>query len=180
MDCYLDRMRFLRPLGTALLLSLALVAVATAGPVTGQSTDPLVAVVGDASDDRPQSAQEQASQTSFDASSLFDGLGLPFLRISAPMYLQLGPHSKLREMGAGGGAGGGDSGDSGGTGIQEVFPGAGGSIGNVGVNLSDGIVTGGSGGQTTAQIPEPAMLFLLAPAIAVAVRRRMRGAHTRS
>jgi hypothetical protein len=157
----------------ALLLSFVVPAAAVAGPVTGQT-----AIMGDAQNAPPpadgrESEQTQSSADAFSAGALFDGIGMPLLRLSAPIYLELPPHAKLRALGgeggeAGGDGGGGDSGSSGGD------PG----IGNVGIQVSTG--PSGLGPTILTPIPEPATLALLAPAVFLAVRRRIRQKRTHS
>jgi hypothetical protein len=101
----------------------------------------------------------------FDASTLFDPVGVPLLRISGPQYLHLGPRNKLRFRN--------DSGSD--------LGGAAGGIGQV-----------GGGGDSTfgitpplpwvpgEEIPEPALLTLFVPALWLVMRRRAQRQITRA
>jgi hypothetical protein len=139
-----------------------------AGPVTGQTS----VQTADAGAQASTAQEDSATATSFTTSGLFDAVGLPLLQASAPLYLHLSDRPKLRNIGQGGGGGGGaDAGSAGASGIL-FDPGAAG-IGNVGFEY----------GQGTADplpftppslIPEPALLLLMAPALAFAVRRARR------
>ena len=76
-----------------LLVASLVVAVpyAEAGPVTGSALLPAVDNSANAATQSQESSQESAGGSA----SLFDAGGLPLLRMSAPIYLQLGTRSKL-------------------------------------------------------------------------------------
>jgi hypothetical protein len=108
---------------------------------------------------------QEPQHRAFDAATLFDPIGVPLLRISGPEYLQLGPRPKLRfrndgtpgDLGGGAGAIGGIGPVSGGGGIAPPLPWVPGD-----------------------EIPEPAVLALLVPAMALALRRHARRRATRA
>jgi hypothetical protein len=161
-------MRTLGVMKLGLFLTLSSAVAASAGPVTGTSAAP-------ASDQSVQSGSPTSSDgSSSDESStspsagdtLFDGIGLPLLRLSAPIYMQLGMRPKLRSQGAG---------------ITEEF-----DMGNVStspaLNLTSGLVIPGPFGAALANpaaVPEPTALWLLVPAVAV-LQRRIRARFSRS
>lgn len=117
-----------------------------------QTTDP---------NSQPQAAAGEA---------LFDAVGLPLLRMSAPIYLQLGDRSKLRAQGSGGGS------DAVSASVSEIFASAGGApiVGSTGpINvLPPSIINS----PIPAAIPEPGLLLLLAPAFVLGARRLRRRA----
>jgi hypothetical protein len=155
-------------------LVVALGSPAFAGPITGADTPPAAPPAQGAS----QAAQGgAATDTSFSAGALFDPVGNPLLRTSGPIYLELGARGKLRGGGIAGdyGGGGGGYSSSGGPGAPGA-PGGGGppAIGNVNPELPLGGGGDPLGGIGPVAIPEPAALLLLAPGIALALRRRAR------
>jgi hypothetical protein len=113
---------------------------------------------------------------------LFDAIGLPLLRLSAPIYLHLADRPKIRGAGVSSGfdGGGGGGGESGG-GAPEVFavapaPDIGNMSAQVGVHLTSGLVVPlpFAAFPGAAQVPEPSTLWLLAPAFLFALRRRFK------
>jgi hypothetical protein len=149
------------------LVSLGGSSVVVAGPITGQEQPPTAAPADQAS----APSQGSALDTSFTAASLFDPVGTPLLRTAGLHYLQLGVRNKLRHIG-----GGVDQGSSG----YSYFAGGGapggGGDGVIG-NLMPEIQLGNGdplSALNPAYIPEPAALLLIAPGIALALRRRAR------
>jgi hypothetical protein len=158
----------LRLLQIALLLSFSFSAAAIAGPVTGQSAVTAYDQATAPTESQAVTDERTAPASVSDGVSIFDSLGMPLLRLSAPLYLQLGPHGKLRSLG-------GDAGDGGGGGGGDSGSGGSGDIGNVSVQPpGTGDPGTGGGGVPSVQIPEPATLGLLAPALFLALRRRIR------
>lgn len=148
-----------------LLLSLGLAVSAAAGPVTGTAPVPATTDASATTSSDESASSEEPSAIA--ASTLFDGVGLPLLRLSAPIYLSLGEHPKLRARGS--------------EGIEEDF-----GMGNVsvspGISLTTGLVIPGPFGDALGHplaVPEPSSLWLLLPAIAV-VHRRIRARFSRT
>ena len=163
-------MRIGRVLGLAVLIGGLGSLPALAGPITGQPSD--VPSNPDAASSAPSGG---AMDTAFSAGSLFDPVGTPLLRTYGPYYVQPGARNKLRytDPGFAGDYGSGYAG-TGGPGAGGLGPG-GGPIGNLNPELPIG--TGGGdplAGVGPVAIPEPATLLLLAPAAAIALRRRAR------
>lgn len=123
-----------------------------AGPTNAEDATP-------SAERRAQQAEVAAQQALLGASSLFDGVGLPLLRLSAPLYIQLGERGKVRSLGQGESLGSG-AGNS-----------VGSSIGNVVPAFNPGTAAPLPG---ISQVPEAASLFLMAPALMFAVRRLAR------
>ena len=152
-----------RLLGTVILTSLLGASSAFAGPITG-NPPPATDVTSYVSDEQAADSREQngqaAQNTAQGYGDLFDPIGMPLLRTSGPLYLQLGERNKLRYV---------DSGSAGDVGTYSY-------VGNLNPELP--ISAGGGdvipGITPIAQIPEPATLLLLAPAAALAIRRRQR------
>ena len=153
----LHRMRAALLVQVLLLLSFSFSAWADAGPITGQS---LVQVADNEditpNDEDRRKREQEAAAVAFDAAGLFDGVGLPLLRVSAPIYLQLDLSSQ-----SGDAYGGADLASAGG---------GGGGLGNMSNPF------GSSGGLSAASaqvasVPEPATLFMLAPGVALVARR---------
>ena len=164
-----------RVLPIVMLLSAVSWSSAVAGPVTGQTS------VQSADPGTPAPAAEggSATDTSFTTAGLFDAVGLPLLRTSAPLYLHLQERPKLRNLGQGGyGGGGGDGGAGGGGGVGGIAfdPGAP-SIGNVGFEYGQGTASPLPFGAPNV-VPEPALLLLMTPALVLALRRRARRQHS--
>jgi hypothetical protein len=132
---------------------------ASAGPITSYVPS------SEAQNDAPQQAQSQQNPNDPGSSftALFDPIGVPMLRVLGPLYLQLGERNKLR---FGGGSGVGDAG---------TYSVGGPPIGNLNPQLP---IVGGADPHPAvgpvAAIPEPATVLLLAPAVALALRRRAR------
>jgi hypothetical protein len=144
-------------LQAVLLLSAGLASEAFAGPITGES---MVSAGAEAASESRET-DPRADVSAFSAASVFDGAGLPLLRLSAPIYMQL-----TRATG----------GSQDGGGIQEYFaaPDGSGAVSfQPGLNLTAGLVFGPPPGVQPAQIPEPAVLWLLAPSLLL-LRRRLR------
>ena len=153
-----------RLLGTVILSSLLGASSAFAGPITG-NPPPATDVTSYVSDEQAADSREQNGQAAQNSpqggyGDLFDPIGMPLLRTSGPLYLQLGERNKLRYV---------DSGAAGDVGTYSY-------VGNLNPELP--ISAGGGdvipGITPIAQIPEPATLLLLAPAAALAIRRRQR------
>lgn len=149
-------MRLVSLLSLLVLVGVVSVSPADAGPVTGQA----VASVADESGGSDESEQGVPSIAALNAVALFDFAGLPLLRMSAPIYVNPGVHGKLR----------GGLMDDGAAAVGEILD-SGGSpaMGSVGVSPD---ITGDFGGP--AAIPEPALLLLAAPALALGARRLAR------
>ena len=145
----------------------------------------------------PDAVNYQAAAASLPdgiGTALFDAGGLPFLLTSNPTYLQLSSRGKLRgsvnnDFGDGGAVGffvsAGLSADSGGGSNDGGGSNAGASGDNAGGDGSgEGIGAAGAGDPNdgdrlpddgvVAAVPEPASMFLLAPAALLALRRRNR------
>ena len=86
---------------------------------------------------------------------LVDLGGLPMMLVSPPQFYALAPHAKLRSLA-------GDQGDNGGN----VGPQVG--------NGSGGLANLGGVGAAPQAVPEPFALLLAGPALALALRRRIR------
>ena len=161
-------MRMLRVTELVLVLTLCSAVAAVAGPVTGSVAAPTTTSDESGGGGTGSSTESSSSDDSSLAAgeALFDGMGLPLLRLSAPIYLQLGARPKLRANGSG---------------IAEELP-----MGNVssssGVNLTDGLVIPGPFGDALthpAGAPEPGAVLLVLPAIAL-LHRRLRARFSRS
>jgi len=81
------------------LLSFAAAVTVEAGPITGQ---PIVPVAGEVSGSGETASDDEESGggvevSAFDTSVLFDAMGMPLLRLSAPIYLKLGVSSPAVE-----------------------------------------------------------------------------------
>jgi hypothetical protein len=161
-------MRTVSLLHLVLLMSLvAAVPRADAGPVTGSALLPAV----DNSASAPARESQESSQAG-SGSALFDAVGLPLLRMSAPIYLQLGARGKLRGSGLT---------DSNAAAVSEIFSDSGGggstsSTSDIAVSVPSSIVFNNG----PRAVPEPATLLLVVPALAFGVRRiARRHANTR-
>jgi hypothetical protein len=131
------------------LLSLAVAITVEAGPITGQ---PIVPVAGEVSGSGEAASDDEESGgggeiTAFDTSVLFDAMGLPLLRLSAPIYLKLGVSSPAVESPQG------ESSD----------------LGNVGWTPAPIPIPPPPG-----SVPEPAALLLCLPGAFFALRRLAR------
>jgi hypothetical protein len=124
--------------------------------------------------DRRGEERERGRVTSFDAGAVFDGIGLPLLQLSAPIYLHLDARPKLRDLGS-------SSGSS--AFAVESFGGGGGVASSSGLQLPGTESLLSSGGASNfvapAAVPEPATLLLVTPA-ALLVARRVRAARRAS
>lgn len=152
-------MRTLRLLSLMVVLSLMAWSPVAAGPVTGQPAS-------ESDEANGSSAEEDEQRAAFAASMLFDAAGLPMLRLSAPTYLRLDPHGKLR----------GQAADQ----NNNIFPGGGG-VGNVGVEVPanfGNVPLPPNVNPGAVRIPEPATLLLMGPAVLIALRRRARSRQT--
>jgi hypothetical protein len=136
-----------------------------------------------------QSSEEADGHPALAASSLFDAVGAPLMRISGPIYLQLGVRDKVRGLNNGSGDNPGASGS--GAGSSGDAP-AGSGTGTGGGTDADGDSGDGSdsggtipigGGDQTGDdgppsdgdirdVPEPALLSLIIPGALLALRRR--------
>lgn len=129
--------------------------------------------------------EEEEERARANAPNLFDWDGAPLMRISGPVYLQLGVRDKLRGLGNGPGSGAdASSGDGsgadtgGGSGGDSSYSGGSGSGNDSGSD--DDPVSGaepGSGddsdtGDGIQEVPEPALLSLIVPGVYLALRRR--------
>jgi hypothetical protein len=148
-----------------------------------------------------QSSDEEDKQRAL-AESLFDAVGAPLMRISGPVYLQLGVRDKLRDLGrgsgggasAGGGAagslsggttpgtGGGSTGDGGAGGAGDASDDTDADAGSIGIIPGDGQNGDDTGtpGDDIRDVPEPALLMLLGPGVWLALRRRARAQSTQA
>ena len=162
-------MRMLRVTELVLVLTLCSAVAAVAGPVTGSVAAPTSTSDESGGGGTGSSTESSSSDDSSLAAgaALFDGMGLPLLRLSAPIYLQLGARPKLRANGSG---------------IAEEFPDMGNVTSSSGVNLTDGLVIPGPFGDALthpAGAPEPGAVLLVLPAIAL-LHRRLRARFSRS
>ena len=131
------------------LLSFAAAITVEAGPITGQ---PIVPVAGEVSGSGETASDDEESGgggeiSAFDTSVLFDAMGLPLLRLSAPIYLKLGAASAAVETPQGGGS----------------------DLGNVGWTPPPIPIPPAPGA-----VPEPATLLLCLPGAFFALRRLAR------
>ena len=141
-------MRRLWLLQMLLLLSFFVVSTAEAGPVTGQPIAPVAGELpGEATSDDEESGSG-GELTAFDTSVLFDAMGLPLLRLSAPIYLKLGVASPA---------------------VEAPQEGGGGGLGNVGWTPPPIPMPPPPGA-----VPEPAALLLCLPGAFFALRRLAR------
>ena len=170
-------MRYATALGSLLLGTLIVPSVAFASAINGTgATDVSTTVSGSmagpsGADSAGTAGQSQREDGSGAAPAVASGFalsdlgGLPLMLVAPPQVFSMAPHGKLRGslvsedavygMTVGGG-GGGVSGVS----FQSSNPCAG--CGSV------------SGGGSQQQVPEPTALLLAAPAVALAIRRRLR------
>ena len=130
------------------LLSFAAAVTVEAGPITGQ---PIVPVAGEVSGGGETASDDEESGgggeiSAFDTSVLFDSMGLPLLRLSAPIYLRLGVSSPV-----------------------ESAPEGGSDLGNVGWTPAPIPIPPPPGA-----VPEPAALLLCLPGAFFALRRLAR------
>jgi hypothetical protein len=164
-------MRIALVVQVVLLLSLTSAIPAVADPVTGQSIAPPVDQPA-AGTESQEDDERRRQAAALSAANIFDGIGLPLLRISAPIYVQLGERPKLRDQGgSASGDGGGFAPDMGNVGVE------------VGLNLTDGLVLPGPLADLPLQVnqvPEPTAVWLLAPALLFALRRRLHSRVRRS
>jgi hypothetical protein len=158
-----DLMRSLRS-GLAVLVILLSALPAFAGPITGAPTS------ADPAASASEPAAGGAMDTSFSSGSLFDPVGAPLLRTSAPIYLMPGHRDKLRGGGSGFGGDYGGGYSSGGP-AMGVTGGAT-TVANLTFEVPLGSDPSALPFSPLAPIPEPATLALLATAAAFAVRRR--------
>jgi hypothetical protein len=150
-------MRNIRLLQIIVLMSLAASSVAVAGPITGDS---MVQPINNEENQRAD-RQERETAVAFDAGSLFDVVGMPFLRLAAPIYLQMNVATGAQSS----------SGDPSGA-IESFSSGGGGtSLGNLAFQPATDTVSTGAGGLGTFVVPEPATMFLFAPAALLLARR---------
>jgi hypothetical protein len=143
-----------------------------------------------------QTSEEDDKQRAL-AASLFDAVGAPLMRISGPIYLQLGVRDKLRGLGTGAGATGAGGGSAAGSSPSGTTagPGTGADGGDTDADAGDGsdsdggaigIIPGGdqngddtgTPGDDIRDVPEPALLALIAPGVWLALRRRARRAQS--
>jgi hypothetical protein len=151
-------MRSVCLLQAVVLLSISLATEAFAGPITGES---MVSAGEEATTTERREPDPRSDASAFSAAALFDGAGLPLLRLSAPIYMQLTAPVASSQDGPGGG------------GIQEFFAAPEGFL--PGLNLTAGLVFGVDPTSVQpAAIPEPAILWLLAPSLLLLRRRRIR------
>ena len=157
-----------------LLVTGLIVAVpyAEAGPVTGST---LLPAVDNSTNDTTRESQASSQESANGSAALFDAGGLPLLRMSAPIYLQLGTRGKLRGSGLT---------DNNAAAVSEIFSsadtgsgGGGGGGGAIASVVPPPTIIHNTG---PAAIPEPATLLLAVPAVLFGVRRfSRRHANTR-
>ena len=164
-------MRMLRVTELVLVLTLCSAVVTFAGPVTGSVAAPASDESGGGGTGGSTESSSSDDSSLAAGEALFDGMGLPLLRLSAPIYMQLGSRPKLRARGSG---------------IAEEIPDTGSDMGNVisssGLNLTDGLVIPGPFGDALTHptaAPEPGAVLLVLPAIAL-LHRRLRARFSRS
>jgi hypothetical protein len=135
---------------TLLLVSFTVVSTATAGPITGQ---PIATASEESSGGGEGSADDEETASApggtlafggFDAGTLFDAMGLPMLRLSAPIYLTLGLSAPAETAPSGGGS----------------------DLGNVGWTPPPIPLP-----PPPQSVPEPAALLLCLPGALLAMRR---------
>lgn len=173
-------MRASRLLQVLVVLAFLSVSPSWAGPVTGQ---PVTTPANPPADEAPPQVDQPRVLAAFDASTLFDSSGLPLLRLSAPTYLQLDGRPKLKDLNPPkiepivvkdepSNNNDNNSSDN----SSQLLPPPASVVADLG-NVNATVPTNFSNvpGSVT-QIPEPAALLLLAPAMLIALRRR----HTRS
>jgi hypothetical protein len=152
-------MRNLRTLQVVVLMSLATSSVVVAGPITGDS---LVQPITNNNAETPRpDLRERETAVAFDAGSLFDVVGMPLLRLAAPIYLPMTVGSAQTT-----------SGDTPSV-VQSLSSDSGGaSFGNVGFQpATDLAVAVASASAWPTSVPEPSILLLAAPAALLVGRR---------
>lgn len=97
--------------------------------------------------------------------ALADLGGLPFMLVGPPQSYALAPHNKIRSLGGGELAASDNGGGGGGSNVSFVSG-----------NGNGGTTSVGSLGSAPQAIPEPFTLLLAGPAMALAIRRRLRRA----
>ena len=166
-------MRAATLLQTVVLLSLVAVPAAWAGPITGQPPASMASTEAPGNDNaspgngNADDEERRRVSASFDAGSLFDVIGTPLLRVSAPVYMRLAVSSpsvdSVAEVSAGGDLPSFSSAPSVGEAVGDAVA----AVGNVLPDVTNLIDIAAA----PAAVPEPASLLLLVPAVFL-IRRR--------
>jgi hypothetical protein len=156
-----------------LLLSFLGTSPADAGPIIGQPGEeqsPKPPASPLESRDEPRHPWETDGPL---FSSVFDADGMPMLQVSAPTYLHLGARRKLRFQDFGFNNPGGDNFPGNGPGDPGENPGNDDDKGDGGDGQPPPDPPGNDN-PPSRSVPEPAMLLMLVPAAALAIRRSRR------